>query len=286
MGHAGFAPSMRVLVLLAAGVVLAGCFGAPASPVRVAPYVELNDAQPGRATEFALFLQSTSAFKETFPVASVERDGWTVTPEVGEVTLPGGGATSLIVRVTPDANVTHGVHDVTVKVGETAARLIVNVGALGNATLAAGMGAEVYYVLWLDNGTVFATNLKAAADRADVARMPQDAPPGEDAWRPLKVYVGGTRGEAPPEPYNSEGCDAGEEPPCWHPVIPGFDARLRGMVAGETLAVRVPKEQGYTVPGNESHPLYGENLNFLARVVRVQQYAVRACDLPVCPPVG
>ncbi|HWH08876.1 MAG TPA: FKBP-type peptidyl-prolyl cis-trans isomerase [Candidatus Thermoplasmatota archaeon] len=272
--------------LAAVLLLLAGCLGAPSSPVRVVPYVELNDAEPGRATEFALFLRSTSAFKETFPVASVERDGWNVTPEAGEVTIPGGATTSLVVRVTPGQDVPHGVHEVTVKVGETAARLLVNVRALGDVTLAPGMGASVYYVLWLDNGTLFATNLKAAADRADVARMPQDEPPTEAAWRPLKVYVGGQRGQPPPEPYNSEGCDEGEAPPCFHPVIPGFDQRLRGMVAGETLAVRVPKEQAYTVPGNETHPLYGHNLNFLVRVVDVHQYAVRACSLPVCPPVG
>jgi len=99
--------------------------------------------------------------------------------------------------------------------------------------------------------------------------------------RPLKVYVGGQRGTPPPEPYNSTG---------YLPVIPGFDARLRdagdgsGMVAGETLAVRVPKEQAYTIPGNEAHVLYGEDLNFLVRIVTVDVLAARTCDLPVCVP--
>ena len=277
---------MRPAWLLVAALLLAGCFGAPTSPVRVAPYVELNDAEAGRATEFAFFVESTSLFKEAFPVAALAPEGWNATPEAAEVVVPGRGTTSLILRVTPEANATDGVHEVTLKVGETRARVLVNVRGLGDVPLAPGMGATVFYALWLDNGTLFATNLKAAADNPRVARMPQEEAPGEAAWRPLKVYVGGKRGEAPPEPYNSEGCDAGEEPPCYHPVIPGFDARLRGMVAGETLAVRVPKEQGYTVPGNESHPLYGQNLNFLVRVVGVDQYAVRACDLPVCPPAG
>lgn len=268
-------------VLGVVALLTAGCFGPGGSPLRVVPFVELHDAQPGRATEYAFFLESTSAFKQVLAAGADAPEGWVVEPEVREVTLPGGATGSLVVRVTPHANATDGVHRVAVKVGESRAEVLVNVRQLGAVPLQPGMGAQVYYVLWLDNGTLYATNLKAAWDRDGVPQQPQNGTP---SWKPLKVYVGGKRGEAPPEPYNSEGCDAGEEPPCYHPVIPGFDARLRGMVEGETLAVRVPKEQAYTVPGNETHPLYGQNLNFLVRVAGVDRYATRACDLPVCPP--
>lgn len=274
---------MRSLPLLLAALLLAGCFGAPGAAVRVVPYVALNDAQPGRVTEFAFYVESTSTFRQDVDLAGKGPEGWAVEPEALKVSIPGGKATSILLRVTPDANATDGVHEVTLDVGGIAATVLVNVRQLGNATLAAGMGARVYYVLWLDNATLFATNLKAAADQDGIPEAPSNETP---SWTPLKVYVGGERGKAPPEPYNSTDCDADEPPPCYHPVIPGFDARLRGMVEGETLAVRVPKEQAYTVPGNETHPLYGQNLNFLVRVERVVQYAVRACALPVCPPTG
>lgn len=279
MGHRGLGRAMRAA--LVAVLLLAGCLGAPSSPVEVAPYVELNAAEPGRATEFAFFVRSTSAFKQVLPVTAADLpEDWTFEPEAPEVEVAGGAATSLIVRITPGANATDGPRRVGVKVGETRADVLVDVRALGEKALAPGMGAKVHYVLFLANGTLFATNLKAAADRSDVEHLPQE---GAD-WRPLKVYVGGERGKPPPEPYNSAGCDEDEEPPCYRPVIQGFDKRLRGMVEGETLAVRVAKEDAYTVPGNETHPLYGLDLNFLVHVVSVDEFAVRACDLPVCPP--
>lgn len=275
------AARMRRGLLLLAVALVSGCLGAPTSPVTVVPYVELNDAQPGRATEFAFRLESTSAFRQELPVTAADLpEGWTFEPEVAQVDVPGRAPATLIVRVTPSPNATDGVHRLGVKVGETRADVLLDVHQLGNRTLAPGLGARVHYVLFLDNGTLLATNLKAAWDQEGVPRTPSNETPD---WRPLKVYVGGRRGEAPPEPYNSTGCDAGEDPPCYHPVIPGFDARLRGMVAGETLAVRVAKEEAYTVPGNEEHPLYGLPLNFLVRVVQVDEFHVRACGLPVCP---
>jgi len=140
-------------------------------------------------------------------------------------------------------------------------------------------------VLWYDNGTIIETNEKTARDQPGLAFVPSNDTPD---FTPLKVYVGGQRGTAPPEPYNSTGCAGDEKPPCYHPVIPGFDARLRdagdgqGMVAGETLAVRIPAAQAYTYKGNEAHPLYGANLNFLIRIVSVDEYNVKSCTLPVC----
>lgn len=269
--------------LLAFTLVLAsaGCLGDPSSPVDVVPYVTLHAAQAGRATQFAFFVESTSAFKQELDVTTEAPEGWTVEPEVASMTIPGRAAGTLLVRVRPDANATDGVHEVGVKVGNTRARVLVDVHEVGNASLEPGMGARVRYVLFLGNGTLLATNLKAAWDNEGVPREETNKTPD---WRPLKVYVGGTRGTSPPEPYNSTGCDAGDAPPCYHPVIPGFDAALRGMRAGETLAVRVSKEDAYTSPGNESHPLYGLDLNFLVRVEQVDVFHVRDCGLPVCPP--
>ncbi|MEA3199289.1 MAG: hypothetical protein QOE90_717 [Thermoplasmata archaeon] len=270
-------------LLLAAPALLAGCFGASASQVDVAPYLPLNDAQPGRATEVALFLRSTSSFKEHY---DVKQDGmpagWTFEPHPKSLDLGGGKTSFLVARVTPALDATYGPHAFDVMVGDTRATVTVNVKDLGREPARAGVGAQVYYVLFGDNGTVLETNEPTVKDQPGVKQTPLDN--GTPDLTPLKVYVGGQRGTPPPEPYNSTGCAA---PPCYHPVIEGFDARLRdagdgnGMVAGDTLVALIPKERAYTYAGNEQHPLYGQNLNFVIRVVSVDDLG-KSCPLPVC----
>jgi hypothetical protein len=271
---------------LALGGSVVGCFGPATSPVKVVPYAKLNDAQPGRGTEFAFYVASTLAFKQTLPVRIADKpQNWTFESETKDITVLGSRSTSLLVRITPDRNATFGPHAVGILVGDTRADVVVNVKDLGKEPLRAGVGAQVGYVLWYDNGTLVETNEKVVADQAGLAwaRLDNSTPD----YTPLKIYVGGHRGTAPPEPYNSSGCDTA---PCYHPVISGFDRRLRdagdgsGMVAGETLAVRVNASDAYTYPGNEKHPLYGQNLNFLIRVVSVDVLTARSCTLPVCPP--
>jgi hypothetical protein len=275
----------RLYVLFVALAAISGCLAARAASVEVHPYLPLNDAEPGRGTEFAFYVVSGSPFRQSLPVTAADLPaGWSFEPEAPTLDLAGGKSTSLVVRVTPDRNATYGPHAIGVLVGGARADVVVNVADLGAEPLRAGIGAQVAYVLWYDNGTLIESNDHAAHDQPGLAWVADGSPP-DDA--PLKVYVGGQRGTPPPEPYNSTGCD---DPPCYHPVIPGFDARLRnagdgsGMVAGETLAVRVPKEQAYTYPGNEQHPLYGENLNFLIRIVSVDVLHPKSCSLPVCAP--
>lgn len=269
---------MRPLAPLLALALLAGCLGEPSSPVAVEPFYLLNDAEPGRATEFALQLRSLSPFKQTLPVRADVPDGWSVEPEAPEVTIPGRGGASVVVRITPGADAAYGPQEVTLLVGDSRASVQVHVRDLGAKPLRAGIGAQLYYVLWYANGTLASTNDPALRHRPALGEAMLDDANGTD--EPLKVYVGGERGEDPPEPYNSTG---------YSPVIPGFDARLRdagdgrGMRAMETLAVRVPKEQAYTTAGNEEHVLYGEDLAFLIRIVSVDELVARTCGLPVCP---
>jgi hypothetical protein len=279
---------IMVGALLALALLAPGCLGPAESPVHVVPYVPLNDAAPGRGTEFAFFLESTSPFKETWPVRAADvPDGWTFESESPDVTIAGDASSSLIVRITPDANASFGPHTIGVLVGDTRANVIVNVAKLGDVPLRAGVGTQLLYVLWYANGTLIETNEKTVSDQKGLkwSRLGNESPD----YTPLKVYVGGKRGTPPPEPYNSTGCD---KPPCYHPVIAGFDRRLQdagdgsGMVQGETLAVRVPKELAYTIPGKEDHPLYGQDLTFLIRIVSVDVLTARTCSLPVCPPTG
>lgn len=264
---------------LALALALVGCVER-SSPVEVEPYYLINDAQPGRGTEFAFQLRSTSPFKQELDVGFDGPSGWRFESESPQVALRGRETSSLVVRVTPDENATYEPREVEVRVGDTRARVLVNVRDLGREPARAGIGAQVYYVLWYDNGTLASANDPALRNRPALGEAVLDGNDTMDV--PLKVYVGGERGTPPPEPYNGTG---------YHPVIEGFDARLRdagdgqGMLAGETLAVRMPKEKAYTLEGNEEHVLYGLDLNFLVRVVTVDILVARTCDLPVCPPL-
>lgn len=270
------APLAIVLLLAFA----AGCIER-SSPVSVEPYFVIQDAQPGRATEFAFALTSLSTFKQELPVRVEGPAGWNLTAETSSVSLRGHDGGALVVRVTPAADAVYAPQGVSVFVGDTRAEVTVNVRDLGREPLRAGIGAQVSYVLFATNGSLLSTNDPALRHRPELGNATLD---GNDTSNdvPLKVYVGGRRGEDPPEPYNSTG---------YRPVIPGFDARLRdagdgrGMVAGDTLAVRVPKEQAYTVEGNEAHVLYGMDLAFLVRVVTVDELTPRPCGLPLCPDV-
>lgn len=251
--------------------------------MQVTSYLPLNDAEPGRATQFAFFLASESQFKQDLSVGVRNLPaGWAFEPEVASVEVPGRGATSLVVTVRPDENATYGPHRFEVMVGDTPSEVTVNVKDLGGEPLRSGIGTKLYYVGWYDNGTLFGYNEPSVHPRG-IPLVPPGEPSDEPIdFTPLKVYVGGQRGTPPPEPYNETG---------YRPVIPGFDARLRnaeaggGMVEGETLAVRLEKEEAYTYAGNEDHVLYGEALNFLIRVVSVDVLQPRPCTLPeVCPP--
>jgi len=276
---------LLLTALLTLPALGAGCLGAATSPVEVEAYLPLNDAQPGRATQFAFFVHSTSVFKETFDISvSGLPNNWTFSPETANLTLNGGATTSLIVAITPAADAAYGPQNVEVRVGETRARITLNVKDLGTQPLRAGIGTQLHYVLWWDNGTLASTNDPAALERRLIGPPVLDDD-NTTSWPPLKVYVGGQRGQDPPEPYSSTG---------YVPVIKGFDARLQhagesqtgaGMIAGETLAVRVAPGDGYTNAGNEEHALYGDALNFLIRIVSVDELTPAPCTLPdVCPP--
>lgn len=269
---------VRLAFLALALLLLSGCVER-SSPVEVSPFYVLNDVQPGRVSEFALQLRSLSTFRQELPVRVEGPAGWNLTAETGTAQLRGHDTGSLVVRITPAADAPHAPQTVSVFVGDTRADVLVNVRDLGRMPLREGIGAQLYYVLFAPNGTLLSTNDPAIRAREALGAALLDAN-DTSGDVPLKVYVGGRRGEDPPEPYNSTG---------YRPVITGFDARLRdagdgrGMVAGDTLAVRIPKEQAYTVPGNEDHALYGQDLSFLIRVVTVDELVARTCGLPVCP---
>lgn len=263
-----------LLLLLALPLVLPGCLSAVGAGVTVVPFLDLQAAPPGGLTEFALALRADRAARVDLEAVDAP-DGWEVTLERASAEAHPEG-TTVVVAVTPAADAAYGLHYVRLKIGPRETFLAVEVQDVGDVPLRPGLGALVRTVGYWDNGTVFYTNMKEVRDNAGLRSVNLgEEEPTEADYEPLKVYVGGRRGEAPPEPYNASG---------YVPVIEGFDARLRGMREGETLVARLAPEQAYTRPGNEEHVLYGDALNFVVQVTRVDDLgAPPDCGLPVCP---
>lgn len=269
------AARLAAFVALAPALALTGCLAGAGADVEVVPFLDLQGAAPGSPTEFALALRASR--DTALPVSFVDApDGWLVQPDSDRVAVGPAGAV-LVVAVEPARDASYGLHYASIKVGPREVFLAVDVRDAGEERLRPGIGALVRTVGFWDNGTVFYTNMKEVRDnRALRFGDLGGEPPTEADWEPLKVYVGGERGVPPPEPYNASG---------YRPVIAGFDARLRGMREGETLAVRIAPEDAYTRPGNEDHALYGDALGFVVQVTRVDDLGpAPECGLPVCPP--
>lgn len=228
---------MRRLVLVAAllaGAALAGCTGARTSPVDVTPVLPLNDAQPGRPTDFALTLHSTSSFRASYQLrAEGMPEGWTFQALPASLDLPGGKSNVTLVRVTPGLDAAYGPHSFDVLVGDTRASVTVNVRDLGRLPLAEGMRANLTYVVLAANGTVLAANEPVVKDQPGL-RFLRGSDETPD-YTPVTVRLGNA--------------SAGRA------LLPDVEARVRGMLAGETAAVRTT--------------LNGEDVVVLVRVVDV-----------------
>ncbi len=248
-------PLLLLATLLSA--TAAGCLGGEV-PVTATPYLELHTAAPGSTTQFALFVNNTGTFREDLPVEVTDAPAdWSVEAEHDPLKVRGDSGTTVLVNVSVPEDAVHGFHELRVSLGEASAKLHVNVREAGDREAEPGLGVHVRSVGFWDNGTVFWTNMQEVDQREDLP-LGYLGPPGN--MTPLKVYVGGERGEDPPERYAERG---------YVPVIRGFDERLHGMRAGDILAVRIAPEDAYTYDGNEDHALYGDALNFVIEVTKV-----------------
>lgn len=272
---------------LACALATAGCLGAAESSVKLAAFTPLVGAEPGRATEVAVFVNNTGAFREDLELgARGLPEGWTFTAwPNGSLVLDGRSTAFAIYSFTPPDGAPHGPVVVTLVAGPGSTEVVLDVRDFGREHARAGVGARVRTVGFFENGTVFYTNMKEVRDDPRIP-WPEPGPEAKSdaAMEPLKVYVGGKRRTYPPEPYNASG---------YFPVIEGFDERLRtgngGMRTGETLVARIPKEKAYTLPGNEDHVLYGFDLAFAIEVTAVDELpatdgAVCVPSTPVCRP--
>ena len=132
-----------------------------------------------------------------------------------------------------------------------------------------GAGVHVYTAGFLEDGTLFYTNIKAI-DHDDWPRTDWYAWEGDE---PLPVYVyDEDRAEQPvywKDPQSGTPI-AGTVPGLgYYTTIPGFNDALKGLSTHTVRVVRMEPEDGYTRAGNEDHPLYGEPLVFYIKAVDV-----------------
>lgn len=172
------------LVALLGAVALAGCAD-PSSPVEVRPYLDLVDAAPGRPVPVPLHLTSTLAFKQRLGVdAEGLPFGWRFDPESESVEIPGRARMPFVVNVTPAADARVGLHAFDVKVGETRARIQLNVAPPGPERLDGNETARVSLLAWHANGSIAQETMGA---REDVPRANETLLVVENATEGLLV---------------------------------------------------------------------------------------------------
>lgn len=129
-----------------------------------------------------------------------------------------------------------------------------------------GEGVHAYTAGFLEDGTLFYTNIKAI-DQDDWPRTDWYAWEGDD---PLPVYVyDGDRSEQPAhwkDPQAGTPAEGTVPGLGYYTTIPGFNEALKGLSTNTVRVVRLAPEEAYTRPGNEEHKLYGQALVFYIKV--------------------
>lgn len=129
-----------------------------------------------------------------------------------------------------------------------------------------GQGVHVYTAGFLEDGTLFYTNIKAI-DHDDWPRTDWYAWEGGD---PLPVYVyDQDRSEQPKhwsDPQAGTPIEGTVPGLGFYATIPGFNDALKGLSTNTVRVARLEPEEAYTYAGNEDHPLYGEALVFYIKV--------------------
>lgn len=151
-----------------------------------------------------------------------------------------------------------------------------------------GQGVHVYTAGFWENGTLFYTNMQSVHD----SDWPRGGGYAFESADPLPVYVYDEDPDERPAHWGVSAQDPvlGESVTAWeyYPTIPGFNEALKGLSSTTSRVVHMPPEQGYTRPGYEDHPLYGDALIFylfLTDVVDRPCWTEAAGDA-LCPVVG
>lgn len=273
-------PSLRAFflvgVLLAASAALSGCFGASDVSLRVVPYAPVNTGAPGRASDFAFYVENWGSFREDAPVSAWGLpEGWKVTFNNDSLQVRGDrGGRYLVATVTPPANATFGYYPFHVKVGEADVVVGLRLMKLDAAPVLPGMGAQVRLLGFYDNGTVFSNSLQEARANGDLRKGLLG---NESDVSMLRVYVDDGIPNGSAEGFAAAG---------YRRLVPGLTEALVGLHEGETRVVRVAPSKGHALQGNATHVLGNKALNYLLIVESVDAVPVAApasrCPAPAC----
>lgn len=154
---------------------------------------------------------------------------------------------------------------------------------------APGKAAHVRTAGFWPNGTLFYTNM----DEAHNSTLPRAGWYSFGGGAPLPVYVyDKDRNERSPHwSFGASGPAPIGARYLWNyaTTIEGFNEALKGLSTTTSRVVFIPPEKAYTLPGRESHPLYGDPLIFfikLERVVEVPCTPATAIPCDVNPSPG
>ncbi len=157
---------------------------------------------------------------------------------------------------------------------------------------APGQGVHVMTAGFLENGTLFYTNIPEVDSDLRWARTPWYAWEGDAA---LPVYVYSDDRAEQPAYWMAPSSQVPTAPPTGSPLDPileetltkggatldegtglgyfttirGFNEGLKGLSTTTTRVVRIAPEDAYTRPGYEEHDLYGEGVVFVIKVLDV-----------------
>jgi hypothetical protein len=151
-----------------------------------------------------------------------------------------------------------------------------------------GQGVHVMTAGFLENGTLFYTNIPEIDTDARWPRMPWYLWEGE---MPLAVYVYDQDRHEQPAYWQGASSAASNIPPTGSPADPipheyaekadhqaglgyfttirGFNEALKGLSTRTTHVVHLSPDEAYTLPGYEDHVLYGEAVVFYIKVIDV-----------------
>lgn len=287
---------MRILVLLLLSGTLAGCLAplppgadCPEPATFVTPMVDgaYMRTAPGHPWQ-TVVLSSADSSQTTTHMAWSAAPGWTVQ---AEFLSPPGGPSFQVATVQPGDAAGNATLSFEVLARERPCphergSLVWDLMApkAGDAA-APGQGVHVMTAGFLTNGTLFYTNIPEVDGDA---RWPRPAWYAWDGDAPLPVYVYDQDRNEQPDEWKAP---SSQVPPTGTPLDPdlaqggaaadgatglgyfttikGFNAGLKGLPTTTVAVVRMDPEDAYTRPGNEDHPLYGEALVFLIRVLDV-----------------
>lgn len=220
-----------------------------AHAVGLQPVIKEKKAEAQRPVTFAVVLKNEGNVRDAIGVRAVVPSGWSCSVNERPV-VPAGTGRVVFVTVTPGQGAT-GTHDVDLVAtsawngtAEAATKVKVTIATLGRA-VKDGDSVTANYAGFLPDGRLFDTSMEAVG--TDTA-MPKFETPG--GWSGKTQYS--------PFPFTVGGG-----------VIQGFTDLAKTAKEGETVTMRIPKEDAYAQGNMYQRPLTGRDLVFELEIVKI-----------------